>query len=75
MKFKTLMMGVCAALAVVSVEPMTGLLEVSVALVGAAVGAVIADPIAEEAAEVKKQIQAVKEAVAQRRAAAAPVVA
>lgn len=69
MKFRTVMMGVCAALAVVSIEPATGLLKLSVALAGAAVGAVLADPVAEEAAEVKKQIAAVKEAVAQKRAA------
>jgi Na+-transporting NADH:ubiquinone oxidoreductase subunit NqrD len=67
MKFRTVMMGVCAALAVVSVEPTTGLLKLSVALVGAAVGAVIADPVAEEAAEVKKQLAAIKEAVVLKR--------
>jgi len=69
MRFKTIMMAVCAALAVVSIEPVTGLLKVSVALAGAAVGAVLADPVAEEAAEVKKQIAAVKEAVVQKRTA------
>jgi len=34
-----------------------------------AVGAILADPVAEEAAEVKKQVAAIKEAVAQKRAA------
>ena len=48
MNFKTLMMAAGAALALVSVEPVTGLLKVSVALVGAAVGAILADPVAEE---------------------------
>jgi len=69
MNFKTIMMAAGAALAVVSVEPLTGLLKVSVALVGAAVGAVLADPVAQEAAEVRKQVAAIKEAVVQKRAA------
>jgi hypothetical protein len=69
MKFRTIMMGVCAALAVVSVEPATGLLKLSVVLVGAAVGAVLADPVAEEATELKRQVVAIKEAVVQKRAA------
>ncbi|MCK9365256.1 MAG: hypothetical protein M0P74_16845 [Syntrophales bacterium] len=69
MKFRTVMMAVCAALAVISIEPVTGLLKVSVALAGVAVGAILADPVAEEAAEVKKQVAAIKEAVAQKRAA------
>ena len=68
MKFRTVMMGVCAALAVVSIEPATGLLKLSVALVGAAVGAVLADPVAEEAAEIKKQVVAIKEAIAVKQA-------
>jgi hypothetical protein len=67
MKFRTIMMGVCAALAVVSIEPATGLLKLSVALAGAAVGAVLADPVAEEAAELRKQVEAIKEAVVQKR--------
>lgn len=67
MKFRTVMMGVCAAIAVVSIEPATGLLKLSVALVGAAVGAVLADPVAEEAAEVKKQVAAIKDAVVLKR--------
>ena len=66
MKFRTIMMAACAALAVISVEPVTGLLKVSVALAGAAVGAILADPVAEEAAEIRKQVQAFKEAVAQK---------
>jgi hypothetical protein len=70
MKFRTVMMGICAALAVVSIEPATGLLKLSVALVGAAVGAVLADPVAEEAAEIKKQVEAIKAAVAARQAPA-----
>ena len=74
MKFRTIMMAACAAITVVSVEPVTGLLKASVALVGAAVGAVLADSVAEEAAEVKRQIHAVKEAVAQKRTPA-PVAA
>lgn len=68
MNFKTLMMAAGAALALVSVEPVTGLLKVSVALVGAAVGAVLADPVAEEAAVIKQQVLAVKEAIAQKTA-------
>ena len=67
MKFRTVMMGVCAALAVVSIEPATGLLKLSVALAGAAVGAVLADPVAEEAAEIKRQVAAIKNAVTQKR--------
>jgi hypothetical protein len=70
MKFRTIMMVACAALAVISIEPVTELLKLSVALAGAAVGAVLADPVAEEAAEVKKQVAAIKEAVVQKRAAA-----
>ena len=66
MNFKTLMMAAGAALAIVSVEPVTGLLKVSVALVGAAVGAVLADPVAEEAAEVRKQLQAIRETMSQK---------
>jgi len=69
MKFRTIMMGVCAAIAVVSIEPATGLLKLSVALAGAAVGAVLADPVAEEAAEIKKQVAAIKDAVVLKRAA------
>jgi hypothetical protein len=69
MRFKTVMMAACAALAVISIEPVTGLLKVSVALAGAAVGAVIADPVAEEAAEIKKQVAAIKDAVVLKRAA------
>jgi hypothetical protein len=67
MKFRTVMMGVCAALAVVSIEPTTGLLKLSVALAGAAVGAVLADPVVEEAADLKKQVAAIKKAVVQKR--------
>jgi hypothetical protein len=70
MKFRTVMMAACAALAVVSIEPVTGLLKVSVALVGAAVGAILADPVAEEAAEIKRQVDAVKAAVAAKQASA-----
>jgi hypothetical protein len=70
MKFRTVMMAACAALAVVAIEPTTGLLKLSVALVGAAVGAVLADPVAEEAAEIKKQVEAIKAAVAARQAPA-----
>ena len=66
MRFRTIMMAACAALAVISVEPVTGLLKVSIALAGAAIGAILADPVAEEAAEVRKQIQAMKEAIAQK---------
>lgn len=69
MNFKTLMMAAGAALAVISVEPVTGLLKVSVALVGAAVGAVLSDPVAQEAAEIRKQVAAIKEALVQKRAA------
>ena len=69
MRFKTVMMAACAALAVISIEPATGLLKLSVALAGAAVGAVIADPVAEEAAEIKKQVAAIKDAVVLKRAA------
>jgi hypothetical protein len=73
MKFRTIMMAVCAALAVVSIEPATGLLKLSVALAGEAVGAVLADPVAEEAAELKKQVAAIKEAVTLKREAVAVV--
>jgi len=73
MKFRTVMMGVCAAIVVVSVEPATGLLKLSVALVGAAVGAVLADPVAEEAAELKKQMAAIKEAVTLKKEAVSVV--
>lgn len=66
MKFRTVMMAACPALAVISIEPVTGLLKISVALAGAAVGAVLADPIAEEAAEVRKQVAAIKEAILRR---------
>jgi len=66
MNFKTIMMAAGAALAVISVDPVTGLLKVSVALVGAAVGAVLADPVAEEAAEIRTQIQAVRTQMAQK---------
>lgn len=69
MKFRTIMMAACAALAVVSIEPATGLLKLSVALVGAAVGAVIADPVAQEAVELKKQLAAIKDAVVLKREA------
>jgi hypothetical protein len=69
MKFRTVMMSACAALAVISIEPVTGLLKVSVALAGAAVGAVLADPVAEEAAEIKKQVATIKEAVVLKRMA------
>ena len=68
MKFRTIMMAACAALAVISVEPVTGLMKVSVALAGAAVGAILADPVAEEAAEVRKQVAAMKAAIAQKQA-------
>jgi hypothetical protein len=70
MRFKTIMMCGCAALAVISVEPVTGLLKLSVALVGAAVGATLADPVAEEAAEIQKQVEAVKAAIAAKQAPA-----
>jgi hypothetical protein len=66
MNFKTMMMAAGAALAVVSVEPVTGLLKVSVALVGAAVGAVLADPITAEATEFRKHVQALRKQMAQR---------
>jgi len=69
MKFRTVMMAVCAAIAVVSIEPATGLLKLSVALAGAAVGAVLADPVAEETAELKKQLAAIKDAVTVKREA------
>ena len=68
MKFKTILMASCAALAVIAIEPATGLLKLSVALVGAAVGAVLADPVAEEAAEVRKQVAAIKDAIAVKQA-------
>ncbi|MFZ4440748.1 MAG: hypothetical protein ACOYOS_20210 [Syntrophales bacterium] len=67
MRFKTIMMAACAALAVISIEPATGLLKLSVALAGAAVGAVIADPLAEETADLKKQVAAIKDAVTVKR--------
>ncbi len=68
MKFKTVMMVAYAALAVIAIEPATGLLKLSIALAGAAVGAVLADPVAEEAAEIKKQIDAIKAAIAAKQA-------
>ena len=46
MTFKTIMMATGVVLILGSVEPLTGLLKVSVALVGAAVGATLADPVA-----------------------------
>jgi len=73
MNFKTIMMVAGAALAVVSIEPATGLLKFSVALVGALVGSVLADPVAEEAAEIRKQVAAIKETVVQKRAAVSDV--
>jgi hypothetical protein len=66
MKFRTIMRAACAALAVLSIEPVTGLLKISVALAGMAVGAVLADPVSEEAAEVKKQFQAMRKQMYQK---------